>query len=164
MCTPGLVDPHTHLIFAGDRADEVAARSRGERYTGGGILRTVAATSEASDAELVALTRKRLLRAQAMGTTTIEVKSGYGLETEAELRLLRMIAEAAAPTRLRVLRTYLGAHAVPIGSTARQQAAHEADFIDVFCEPATFDLEMTREIARAGTSHGMALRLHADQL
>lgn len=174
LCTPGLVDPHTHLIFSGDRADEAAARSRGERYTGGGILRTVAATSEASDTELVELTRRRLLRARVTGTTTIEVKSGYGLETEAEVRLLRLIAEAAASTGLRTLRTYLGAHAVPSGSTARQQAAdvtaalpqtaREADFIDVFCEPALFDLEMTRQIARAGASHGLPLRLHADQL
>ena len=97
LVTPGLVDPHTHLVFAGDRSDEAAARSRGERYSGGGILRTVRATAAASDEDLVAATRARLLAAAASGTTTIEVKSGYGLTAAAELRLLRLIAEAAAP-------------------------------------------------------------------
>ncbi len=174
LVTAGLVDPHTHLVFAGDRSDEAAARSRGERYSGGGILRTVGATAAASDEDLVAATRARLLAAAASGTTTIEVKSGYGLTAAAELRLLRLIAEAAAPVRLRVLRTYLGAHAVPEGSTPREHAeaviaalpdvAPEADFIDVFCEPGIFDLELTRRILEAGKRHGLGLRLHADQL
>jgi imidazolonepropionase len=174
LCTPGLVDPHTHLIYAGDRSDEVAARSRGERYTGGGILRTVAATQAAIDADLVRATRARLLLARRLGTTTIEVKSGYGLEEAAELRLLRLIAEAADGLGMRVLRTALGAHAVPAGSTPRQQTeaviealpkiAPEADFIDVFCEPTLFDLEMTRRIAEAAAPHGLRLKLHADQL
>ena len=174
LCTPGLVDPHTHLIYAGDRGDEVAARSRGERYTGGGILRTVAATTEASDRQLIAATRTRLRAAQEGGTTTIEVKSGYGLEGDLELRLLRLIAEAAGPLDLRVLRTYLGAHAVPAGATARDQAdavmaalpqvAGMAEHIDVFCEPAIFSLELTREILGAGARYGLAMRLHADQL
>ena len=88
LVTPGLVDPHTHLIYAGDRSDEAAARTRGERYTGGGILRTVAATVAASDEELVRETRLRLVSAAARGTTTIEVKSGYGLESSEEHRLL----------------------------------------------------------------------------
>jgi len=174
LSTPGLVDPHTHLIYAGDRSDEVAARSRGERYTGGGILRTVAATQAASDADLVRATRARLLLARRLGTTTIEVKSGYGLEAAAELRLLRLIAEAADGLDMRVLRTALGAHAVPAGSSPRQQTeaviealptvAPEADFIDVFCEPTLFDLEMTRRIAEAAASYGLRLKLHADQL
>ena len=85
LVTPGLVDSHTHLIYAGDRSDEAAARSRGERYTGGGILRTVAATVAAGDDELVRETRRRLRSARASGTTTIEVKSGYGLEWVQEL-------------------------------------------------------------------------------
>ena len=174
LVTPGLVDPHTHLIFAGDRSDEAAARSRGERYTGGGILRTVAATTAARDEDLVRETRIRLLGACARGTTTIEVKSGYGLSTEQELRLLRLIAASAHGLPLRVRRTYLGAHAVPAGATpdeqsnvviaALPQVAPEADYIDVFCEPALFDLEMTRRIARAGAEHGLRLKLHADQL
>jgi imidazolonepropionase len=174
LVTPGLVDPHTHLCFAGDRAAEAAARSRGERYTGGGILHTVRATVAASDTTLVASTRARLEAAAASGTTTIEVKSGYGLTADQELRLLRVIAEAAAGLPIRVLRTYLGAHAVPEGSTARGQAeaviaalpqvAPHADFIDVFCEPRLFDLELTREILAAGRAHGLRSRLHADQL
>lgn len=174
LVTPGLVDPHTHLIYAGDRSDEAAARSRGEAYDGGGILRTVAATSSAGDAELVAATRARLRQAAALGTTTIEVKSGYGLSAEAELRLLHLIAQAADGLPLRVLRTFLGAHGVPAGRSADEQTeaviaalptvAPEADFIDAFCEPHLFDLAMTRRIAEAGLRHGLPLRLHADQL
>jgi imidazolonepropionase len=174
LLTPGLVDPHTHLIFAGDRADEAAARSRGRPYSGGGILRTVRATTAASDEELVEATRGRLRAALRSGTTTIEVKTGYGLASEQELRLLRLIEEAAAALPLRVLRTFLGAHAVPEGSTPREQAdavmaalpqvAAAARFIDVFCEPTLFDLELTRRILAAGRRHGLGLRLHADQL
>jgi imidazolonepropionase len=174
LVTPGLVDPHTHLVFAGDRSDEAAARSRGEGYSGGGILRTVAATSAASDEALVAAARSRLERAIAGGTTTIEVKSGYGLDADAELRLLRLIPRAAAGLPIRILRTYLGAHAVPEGLTPRQQAeavvaalpavAGEADFIDVFCEPGLFDLDLSRRILLAGRAAGLGLRLHADQL
>jgi imidazolonepropionase len=174
LVTPGLVDPHTHLCFAGDRSGEAAARTRGERYTGGGILDTVRATRAASDIELVALTRARLASAAASGTTTIEVKSGYALTADQELRQLRLIATAAAGLPIRVLRTYLGAHAVPEGSTAAAQTdtviasipavAADADFIDVFCEPRLFDLALTREILAAGQTHGLGLRLHADQL
>jgi imidazolonepropionase len=174
LVTPGLLDPHTHLCFAGDRADEAAARSRGEAYTGGGILRTVRATTEASDGVLVAATRARLESAAANGTTTIEVKSGYGLTAELELRQLRLIGEAAAGLPVRVLRTYLGAHAVPEGFSPADQAeavigtlpeaAPLADFIDVFCEPTVFDLSLAQAILRAGQAHGLGLRLHADQL
>ena len=174
LVTPGLVDPHTHLCFAGDRADEAAARSRGEPYTGGGILRSVRSTTESADEVLVAATRARLESAAASGTTTIEVKSGYGLTAEQELRQLRLIGEAAVGLPLRVLRTYLGAHAVPDGSSAADQAAAVitalpevaplADFVDVFCEPTIFDLSLTRAILEAGRAHGLGLRLHADQL
>jgi imidazolonepropionase len=174
LCTPGLVDPHTHLAFVGDRSDEAAARSRGERYTGGGILRTVRATTDATDEDLVRLTRGRLRSALGQGTTTIEVKSGYGLVEEQELRQLRLIALAAGPLPLRVVRTYLGAHAVPDGWTPTEHAwaviesmpriALEADQVDVFCEPSLFDLGLTRAILEAGRRHGLGLRLHADQL
>ena len=174
LCTPGLVDLHTHLIFAGDRADEAAARSRGERYDGGGILRTVAATTPRGDDEVVAATRARLSVAAAAGSTTIEVKSGYGLSASAESRLLRLIAEASQGLPMRVLRTYLGAHAVPAGSTPAEQTeaviqmlptvAAQADHIDVFCEPHLFDLELTRRIAAAAAQVGLPLKLHADQL
>ena len=174
LVTPGLIDSHTHLVYAGDRSDEVAARSRGGHYTGGGILRTVAATTSASDEELVRETRLRLLAARGRGTTTIEVKSGYGLVKGEELRLLQRIADASDGLPIRVRRTYLGAHAVPAGSTAAQQAeaviealpdaADLADHVDVFCEPGLFDLELTREIAVAAANHGLPLKLHADQL
>jgi imidazolonepropionase len=174
LCTPGLVDPHTHLIYAGDRADEVAARSRGARYDGGGILRTVAATSAASDEQLRSTTRARLSAAAAAGTTTIEVKSGYGLTAASERRLLRLIREAAEGLPMRVLRTFLGAHAVPPGSSPAAQAeaviemlptlAAEADHVDVFCEPHLFDLGLTRRIAAAAARAGLPLKLHADQL
>jgi imidazolonepropionase len=174
LVSPGLVDSHTHLLFAGDRSDEVAARTRGEPYTGGGILRTVAATVAASDEALRADLHERLRRVRAQGTTTIEVKSGYGLETAAERRQLRLIAEAAQGLPLRVRRTYLGAHAVPTGSSPEEQAAvvvaalpevaAEADHLDVFCEPTIFDLELTRVMVLAALSHGLPVKLHADQL
>lgn len=174
LVTPGLVDPHTHLIFAGDRSDEVAARSGGKPYSGGGILRTVEATATAGDAELVRATRDRIMQAQASGTTTIEVKSGYGLSTAQETRQLRLIAEAAEGLPMCVRRTYLGAHAVPSGSSPSQQAevvvaslpvvAPHADYIDVFCEPTLFGLELTRRIAEAGATYGLPLKLHADQV
>ena len=174
LCTPGLVDSHTHLIFAGDRSDEVAARSRGQAYTGGGILRTVEATALASDEELLDATVRRLRDARSKGTTTIEVKSGYGLTATSEARLLRLVARAAEEVNMRVRRTYLGAHAVPDGETPRSQAdaviaalpqvAPAADHIDIFCEASLFDLGLTREIAMAGAAHGLPLKLHADQL
>lgn len=174
LVTPGLVDPHTHLIHAGDRSDEVAARSLGAPYTGGGILRTVAATTAASDDALLDATRRRIDTARTLGSTTVEIKSGYGLDSDEELRLLRLIARAVDGFPMRTRRTYLGAHAVPTGLTAMQQAAAviealpmiapEADFIDVFCEPMLFDLELTRRIATAGAEHGLQLKLHADQV
>lgn len=174
LCTPGLVDAHTHLAFAGDRSDEAAARTRGERYTGGGILRTVASTSAATDDEVRALIGHRLRRALASGTTTIEVKSGYGLDADAEVRLLRLIGEAAAASPIHVTRTYLGAHAVPAGSSAAGQTrvviealprvAPLAEHVDAFCEPGLFDLALSRRILVAGRAHGLGLRLHADQL
>ena len=174
LATPGLVDSHTHLIYAGDRSEEAAARTRGERYTGGGILRTVEATVAASDEELVRETRLRMLAALGRGTTTIEVKSGYGLEPTEELRLLRLISDASEGLPMRVRRTHLGAHAIPAGSDAEAQQeavletlpelAPAADHIDVFCEPEIFDLSRTRAIAEAGAANGLPLKLHADQL
>jgi imidazolonepropionase len=178
LVTPGLVDAHTHPLYAGDRSDEAAARLAGEPYTGGGILRTVEATREASDDELVALARGRLVAELASGTTAVECKSGYGLSTDEELRALRLIARAADGLPLRVIRTFLGAHAVP----AEAASAHEyvqlvademipavaderlAEFCDVFCDKGFFSLGDGETVLGAAGRAGMRLRMHADQL
>jgi len=177
LVTPGLVDSHTHPVFAGDRSDEAAARLDGAPYTDGGILRTVEATRLADDATLAALVVSRLRSALAAGTTTVECKSGYGLSTEEELRHLRVLRSVAASLPLRVVTTFLGAHAVPPGTTLEDYAATVADemiplvaseglaeFVDVFADLGFFDLASTERIARSASAHGLGLRLHADQL
>jgi imidazolonepropionase len=177
LVTPGLVDAHTHPAFVGDRSDEAAARLAGATYDGGGILRTVAATRAASDAELQAAIEMRLRASLEAGTTTIECKSGYGLSTEEELRALRILG-AAERVPVGVVRTFLGAHAVPpeAGSSAEYaaQVAEEmlpavaaerlADFCDVFCDTGFFTLAEAELILRAAASLGMGVRLHAEQL
>jgi len=178
LVTPGLVDSHTHPVFAGDRSDEAAARLEGVPYTDGGILRTVAATREADDATLEALVEARLLAALAAGTTTVECKSGYGLSLAEELRHLRTLQRVANRLPIRVVRTFLGAHAVPPeASSMEEYAAHVADemipavaaqglaeFVDVFADEGFFDLEATDRIGRSAVAGGLGLRLHADQL
>jgi imidazolonepropionase len=166
---PGFVDSHAHLVFAGDRAGEFAARMAGEPYTGGGIRTTMTATRAASDDELRAnlarLTREMLLQ----GTTTVEIKSGYGLDVENEARSLRLAAEVTPET------TFLGAHVVP-PDTSREsyvelvagpmlaQCAPHARWVDVFCERGAFDLDETRTILQAGIAAGLQPRVHANQL
>jgi imidazolonepropionase len=178
LVTPGLVDSHTHPAFAGDRSDEAAARLDGAPYTGGGILRTVRATREADDATLERLVEARLRTAMAAGTTTVECKSGYGLSLDEELRHLRIIGRVADRLPIRVVRTFLGAHAVPPdGGTMADYAAHVADemipavardglatFVDVFADAGFFDLAATERIGRAAAAAGLGLRLHAEQL
>jgi imidazolonepropionase len=177
LLTPGLVDSHTHPVFAGDRSDEAAARLEGAPYTGGGILRTVAATRAADDATLEALVEHRLRAALAAGTTTVECKSGYGLSLDEELRHLRVIRRVAERMPLRVVTTFLGAHAVPEGAGPDEYAAHVAEdmipavageglaaFVDVFSDEGFFDLDATELIARAAREAGLGLRLHAEQL
>lgn len=178
LVTPGLVDSHTHPVFAGDRSDEAAARLEGAPYTEGGILRTMRATRDASDEELGALIAARLRSALAAGTTTVECKSGYGLALEEELRHLRLLRAAAAGLPIRVVATFLGAHAVPPeAGSATEYAAHVADdmipavaveglaaFVDVFSDAGFFDHAATERIGSAARRAGMALRLHADQL
>ena len=178
LVTPGLVDAHTHPAFLGDRSDEAAARLGGATYSGGGILRSVAATRAASDDELRAAILGRLRAALAGGTTTIECKSGYGLSTSEELRALRLIGEAAAQVPIRVVRTLLGAHAVPpeadsmdaYAATVADEmlpaaaAAGLAEFCDVFCDRDFFSLGATERILRAAATLGLGIRLHADQL
>jgi imidazolonepropionase len=175
LVTPGLVDSHTHPVYAGDRSDEAAARLAGQPYSGGGILRTVAATRAASDAELEALVEGRLLAQLAAGTTTVEAKSGYGLETEEELRQLRILGRVAVRVPVHVVRTFLGAHALPpdrpdyVGEIVDEMlpavaAEGLAEFCDVFCDQGFFGVADADRILTAAAAHGLRLRLHADQL
>ena len=177
LVTPGLVDSHTHPVFAGDRSDEVAARLAGAPYTEGGILRTVRETRAADDATLEGLVEGRLRASLRAGTTTMECKSGYGLSLDEELRHLRIIGRVADRLPMRVVRTFLGAHAVPPGSTMAEYAGHVADdmipavaaeglaeFVDVFADAGFFDLEASERIGRAALAAGLGFRLHAEQL
>jgi len=178
LVTPGLVNAHTHPAFLGDRSDEAAARLAGAPYTGGGILRTVTATRAAGDEELRSAIERRLQDELAAGTTTVECKSGYGLSTAEELRALRLIEEATEAGYVRVVRTFLGAHAVPAEAASLDEytalvaeemlpavvAAGAAEFCDVFCEPGFFSLEATERILGAAAALGLGIRMHADQL
>jgi imidazolonepropionase len=166
---PGFVDSHAHLIFAGDRAAEFAARMAGQSYTGGGIRTTVAATRAASDDELRRNARRLAGEARRQGTTTIEIKSGYGLSVADEARSLRLARELTAET------TFLGAHVVPAGHTADDYvdlvcgpmldaAAAYAKWVDVFCERGAFDADQARRVLTAGAERGLGLRVHANQL
>ncbi len=171
---PGFVDSHSHLVFAGDRSAEFVARMTGVPYDGGGIATTVRATAAASDAELRALLADRLVELRSQGTTTIEVKSGYGLSVEAEARLLRLAREVTAET------TFLGAHVVPpdysgdratyvdlVTGPMLAACAPLARWADVFCEPASahaFDGEESRAVLRACAEAGLLLRVHGNQL
>ena len=181
---PGFVDAHTHLAFAGLRDDEIAQRLAGASYqeiaaAGGGIVRTVAATRGASVEELASLAAARLDEMLLCGTTTAEVKSGYGLETAAEIRSLEAIRLVAERHPLRVVPTFLGAHEVPPEHRASRDryvrllieemipAVAErglAVFADVFCEQGVFSVDESRRILLAARERGMKLRVHADEL
>ncbi|MGR7027472.1 imidazolonepropionase [Geodermatophilus sp. URMC 62] len=171
---PGFVDSHAHLVFAGDRAAEFEARMSGARYDGGGISATVHATRAAPDDALRARLRALLAEMRAQGTTTVEVKSGYGLTVADEARALRIAAECTPET------TFLGAHVVPAEYTGRTEdylalvrgpmlaaCAPHARWVDVFCEPASphaFDGAAARAVLEAGRAAGLGLRVHANQL
>ena len=181
---PGFVDPHTHVVYAGDRRDELARRLAGASYAeiaaaGGGIVSTVTATRAASVDELVAAARPRLADALAQGTTTCEVKSGYGLDTAAELRMLRAIRVLAASQPVELSPTFMGAHEVPVEYRTRREAYLDlvvdemlpavaaeglAEWNDVFCEQGVFTPEEARRVLEAGRRHGLAPRIHADEL
>ena len=181
---PGFVDPHTHLVHGGDRRDELTRRLAGATYAeiaaaGGGIVRTVTATRAASVDELVALARPRLADALAHGTTTCEVKSGYGLDTAAELRMLRAIRVLAGAQPVELSATFMGAHEVPVEYRDRRDdyirlvveemlpavaAEGLAEWNDVFCEQGVFTPDESRQILEAGRRHGLAPRIHADEL
>ncbi|MFF0254202.1 imidazolonepropionase [Micromonospora zamorensis] len=168
---PGFVDSHAHLVFAGDRAAEFAARMAGEPYTGGGIRTTVGATRAATDDELRATVRRLRGEALRQGTTTMEIKSGYGLTVADEARSLRIAAESSTET------TFLGAHVVPAEYADRPDdyvelvcgpmlaaAAPYAKWVDVFCERGAFDVDHARAILAAGQAAGLGVRIHANQL
>jgi imidazolonepropionase len=171
---PGFVDSHSHLVFAGDRGAEFVARMTGQPYDGGGIGVTVAATREASDEELTRLLASRIDELQTLGTTTIEIKSGYGLTVADEVRALQIARQFTAET------TFLGAHVIPaeyardragyvdlVTGPMLQAAAPYARWIDVFCEPHSphaFDAEEARAVLSAGSDAGLGLRVHGNQL
>ncbi|MET7818406.1 imidazolonepropionase [Micromonospora zamorensis] len=168
---PGFVDSHAHLVFAGDRAAEFAARMAGEPYTGGGIRTTVGATRAATDDQLRATVRRLRGEALRQGTTTMEIKSGYGLTVADEARSLRIAAESSTET------TFLGAHVVPAEYADRPDdyvglvcgpmlaaAAPYAKWVDVFCERGAFDVDHARAILACGQAAGLGVRIHANQL
>ncbi|CAN5290151.1 imidazolonepropionase [soil metagenome] len=167
---PGFVDSHTHLMFAGDRADEFEARMAGRPYEAGGIRRTVALTRAASDDELLANARRLVAEARAQGTTTIEIKSGYGLSVVDEERSVRLAASLTPEV------TYLGAHVLPRDGLSRAEyldlvcgpmleaCAPFARWIDVFCETGAFTVDETRRVLEAGLAAGLGARVHVGQL
>jgi imidazolonepropionase len=177
---PGLIDPHTHAVWAGSRADEFAQRLAGADYAdileaGGGILSTVAATRQADAAQLREHAKARIDHMRTRGVTTVEVKSGYGLSPSAELAML----EAAAPEHhsISVVRTFLGAHTVPAEYRQNRSAyvdqiiqeqlplcAPHADFVDVYCDRGAFDLDEAVAILSAGKALGLKVRAHAEQV
>lgn len=179
---PGFVDSHTHLVFAGDRSAEFAARLAGTSYSeiaaaGGGILATVAATRKAGEAELFDLAAARIHRMLASGTTTLEIKSGYGLDLEAEMRLLTVARRLGDELPVTVRTTFLGAHSVPPEFKGNRDgyisllvdemlplAVGLADYCDVFVEEGAFSVEEARVIFGAAATLGLPGRVHAEQL
>ena len=166
---PGFVDSHTHLIFAGDRAQEFSARSRGEKYTAGGINTTVESTRNASDSILTANAQRLLNEATLSGTTTMEIKSGYGLNEIDEIRSINIASQFTAET------TLLAAHVIPREFKNNPEGyvdlivkkiipASKAKWIDVFCDTGAFSEDQSRRIFDAGIAHGLIPRIHANQL
>ncbi|XP_068995987.1 probable imidazolonepropionase [Embiotoca jacksoni] len=188
MCVlPGLVDAHTHPVWAGDRVHEFAMKLAGATYmdvhrAGGGIHFTVEHTRAAAASDLLASLRGRLVRMQRAGTTLVECKSGYGLELQTELKMLEVIEEARRSLPIGVSSTYCGAHAVPEGKTVAEATRDvlrvqlprlrelmsagtlRVDNIDVFCERGVFDLGSTRSILQAGKDMGLNINFHGDEL
>jgi len=183
VVTPGFVDAHTHLIFAGNRANEFEMRCEGMTYQqiserGGGIRSTVRSTRSATESELIAIGRKHADWFLRGGTTTIEAKSGYGLTLEDELKMLRAIGSVGEQTSLRCVPTFLGAHEAPeeyhgdvakyaelVAGEMLPRVAQDrlAKYCDIFCEPNVFPVTIAREILSAAKSMGFGLRVHADQ-
>lgn len=184
LLLPGFVDSHTHACFAGLRANEFAMRMRGATYmeimnAGGGIQATVVPTRQVSVEELATDLAARMRYLASMGATTVEVKSGYGLDTASELKMLQAINQVASDpqTPVRIVTTFMGAHAIGeeyrgrtdeyvsmLISEMLPQAAPLADFCDVFCEKGVFELDQTRRILEAAKALGMKTKLHADEI
>jgi imidazolonepropionase len=184
VLTPGFVDSHTHAVFGRWRADEYALRARGVPYMeiarrGGGINASVSDLRARSEDELVDLTRPRLREMVRQGTTTVEIKSGYGLRTQDEIKMLRVVRRLAEEGPWRLVPTFLGAHEFPPEFRDRRDeyvrvvvdemipavADHAlARFCDVFMEPGVFDAEQSRRVLEAGLAHGLVPKLHADEL
>lgn len=188
VVTPGFVDAHTHLVWAGDRAEEFEQRVQGATYqsimsAGGGINRTVRQTRAASVLELIEATKDRLDRMLQHGTTTVEIKTGYGLDLDSELKMLNTIALLDVEHALSLVPTFMGAHAIPpefadnpdgyvtlivermlpAVATWKQDYWPEALYCDVFCEEGAFTLEQTRRIIKAAKFVGLPVRIHADE-
>lgn len=182
--TPGLIDCHTHLVYGGNRANEFEMRLQGKSYqeiaeAGGGIVSTVQATRAATAAELLASATPRLSALHQQGVTTIEIKSGYGLDLENEVKMLKVAGELASNFPVTIKRTFLGAHALPVEFkndadgyidlvcnemmplVAKQQLA---DTVDVFCENIGFNLKQTERVFASAKEHGLAIKVHAEQL
>lgn len=184
LVTPGLIDCHTHLVYAGNRAEEWALRLEGASYEeiarrGGGIVSTVSATRAAGHSQLLTATRARLDVLLAEGVTTVEVKSGYGLDLETELRMLRVARELGEARDVDVVATFLGAHALPPEYRERRAdyvrlmidevlpavaAEGLADAVDAYCEGIAFTTDEVRSVFEGAQARGLPLRLHAEQL
>ena len=183
LITPGLIDCHTHLVYVGDRSAEFEARLKGATYeeiarAGGGIVSTVRATREATEDELLRQSRRRLQPLLAEGVTTIEIKSGYGLEQEAEAKCLRVARRLGTEARVDVRTTFLGAHALPpefrgraddyVAEVCRMLPALHAqglvDAVDAFCETIGFSAAQTARVFEAARALGLPVKLHAEQL
>jgi imidazolonepropionase len=182
---PGLIDSHTHLVFAGNRSEEFVMRAKGMSYleianAGGGIWRTVEAVRKASLEELVERALPRLARMLSYGVTTVEVKSGYGLTVEDEVKMLLAVRKLRELQPIELVSTYLAAHTIPPEYRNRREAYVDlvvsdelmgwvvaeglAEFVDVFCEESAFTVEESRRILEAGKKRGLAPRIHADQI
>lgn len=180
---PGWIDPHTHAVFSRYRPDEYEARIVGESYLeidrrGGGIRRTVREVREMGEVDLFEVSRRRVTRMLEQGTTTVEIKSGYGLDLESELKMLRVISRLREKTPIDAVSTFMGAHHKPTelreGDSYLRIVVNEmipvvagkalAEFIDVFCEEGVFGLEETEEILDVGRRHGLKLKVHADEI
>jgi imidazolonepropionase len=185
VLTPGLVDSHTHAVFGAGRFMEHELRAQGVPYfeiakRGGGIHASVRDVRSRSEDELLALAVPRIERLMASGVTTVEIKSGYGLSRDAEMRMLRVIRRLAETMPCRVVATYLGAHEIPLEYRERENGRSDyvsavcsdivevarlglADFADVFCEPGAFTVDESRTILRAAAEAGLARKIHADE-